>query len=245
MNAALGKRPWNHSIHYHDVVLATVPQPCARALEAGCGTGFLTRQLAACCVQVTAVDRDAPTIAIAEAAMPPLPNIRFLTADILTAPLPGAGFDFITAVATLHHLPLEAALLRFRDLLAPGGTLAIIGLYRSQSAQDSLFAVAGRIASWTFRRTRHYTEMTAPIQPPTTILAQIRNAAELLLPGSVVKRRLLFRFSLVWRKPPLPEGRPTQAAAVNAPEWLQPPPPRFPAAESAPPPQAAPAHTTP
>src|ERR1035438_1423379 len=35
--------PWNHNIHYHDVVLRSVPPRCRRALDVGCGQGLLAR----------------------------------------------------------------------------------------------------------------------------------------------------------------------------------------------------------
>jgi hypothetical protein len=36
---------------------------------------------------------------------------------------------------------------------------------------------------------------------PETTLAEINAAAERLLPGSVVRRHLFYRYSLIWRGP--------------------------------------------
>jgi SAM-dependent methyltransferase len=54
----------------------------------------------------------------------------------MTHPFANETFDRITAVAALHHLSLEAALIRFRDLLVPGGILAVMGLYRLSTIED-------------------------------------------------------------------------------------------------------------
>nr|WP_250637349.1 class I SAM-dependent methyltransferase [Streptomyces griseochromogenes] len=44
--------------------------------------------------------------------------------------LPAAECDFICSVTTIHHMDFEAALMRMRDLLRPGGTLVVVGLAR-------------------------------------------------------------------------------------------------------------------
>jgi SAM-dependent methyltransferase len=109
--------------------------------------------------------------------------------------------DFIASIATLHHLPLAPALERFTRLLRPGGVLAVIGLYRLSTFQDLAWAPVALTVSWRLRLTKGYVEVTAPIRDPDETLNQIRTAVERILPGDEFQRRLLFRYSLVWRKP--------------------------------------------
>jgi hypothetical protein len=33
---------WNHNNHYHDLLLKAVPYGCQRALDVGCGLGFIS-----------------------------------------------------------------------------------------------------------------------------------------------------------------------------------------------------------
>lgn len=106
---------WNHSTHYHPLILGAVPDGCLRSLDVGCGEGMLARDLRRVVPHVTAIDRDAASM---------------------------------------------------RGLLAPGGTLAIVGLARNRYPADLPFALAQRV-----------------------------------LPGVRYRRRLLFRYSLVWTKP--------------------------------------------
>ena len=113
----------------------------------------------------------------------------------------GESFDCITAVASLHHLPLEPALVRFRDLLKPGGFLVVIGLYRESGIADYVNAAIALPISRILRIVNGYSELGAPIAPPKETLREIREASGRLLPGSFLKRRLLFRYSLVWRSP--------------------------------------------
>ena len=197
----MGSRPWNHNIHYHDEVLRSVPPGCGRALDVGCGEGLLTRRLAACCGHVTGIDVDSGVLARARGATAPELGIDFIEGDLLTHPFPDDSFDFITAVAALHHLPLRAALARFRRLLRPGGVLTVIGLFRVQSVEDYIRSAIAFPASWILRCLRTHAEVTAPVQDPRETLAEIRTACDAILPGAVLQRRLLFRYSLIWRKP--------------------------------------------
>ncbi len=119
----------------------------------------------------------------------------------MTQSLSVEGYDLITAVATLHHLPLIPALKRFRDLLTPGGTLAVIGLYRLHTLEDYAWAAAGLPVSRMLRHWHGHDEVGAPIREPQETLGEIRTACDATLPGAVVRRRLLFRYSLIWRKP--------------------------------------------
>jgi 2-polyprenyl-3-methyl-5-hydroxy-6-metoxy-1,4-benzoquinol methylase len=137
--------PWNHNIHYHDVVLSAIPAGCRRALDVGCGQGVLARKLARRCEEVVAIYADHDTVLRARSSGTADSCMSFVEGEVMTHPLSVEGYDLITAVATLHHLPLIPALGRFRDLLKPGGTLAIIGLYRARTIEDYAWA-AGRIS---------------------------------------------------------------------------------------------------
>jgi SAM-dependent methyltransferase len=194
---------WNHNIHYHGVILGAVPGNCRSALDVGCGYGLLARQLANRCQRVTAIEIDHETLIRGHAAGDAEGRITYVEGDVMTSPFCDQSFDLISAVATLHHLPLEAALARFRDLLRPGGVLVVIGLYRMHNLQDHAFAVAGFSASRILRLFRSSVGVNAPLQEPKETLGEIRSACKAILPGSEVRRRLLFRYSVVWRKPPI------------------------------------------
>jgi SAM-dependent methyltransferase len=121
---------WNHNIHYHRVILDAIPSGCRRALDVGCGEGTLTRQLRALIPDVVGIDEDLASIAAAR-AHPDGSEIQYIEADALAHEFEPASCDLITAVASLHHMPAEGALIRFSGLLRPAGVLAAIGLARS------------------------------------------------------------------------------------------------------------------
>lgn len=189
---------WNHNTHYHRFILSAMPRPCRRALDLGCGQGLLTQQLASRCDWVTGIDFDPHVLATAK---PQPSNVELIQADAMTYPFRPATFDCLVSVATLHHLPLEAGLARFASLLRPGGTLIFVGLYRLSTPSDYVLAAIAKPISLLLRRRRGFAQVDAPIQPPKETLAEIREAVSAILPGSTLRRRFFFRYTVRWRKP--------------------------------------------
>src|SRR5439155_16882770 len=95
---------YNHNKHYTDLLLRQVPSGCRNALDVGCGDGGFARHLAdQFSVPVTGIDRDRAMIERARAEAGDR-LIRFAEADFLRYPF-DEQFDFITATASLHHMP--------------------------------------------------------------------------------------------------------------------------------------------
>jgi 2-polyprenyl-3-methyl-5-hydroxy-6-metoxy-1,4-benzoquinol methylase len=191
---------WNRNNHYHHLVLQAVPGDCRRALDVGCGTGLLARRLADR-GEVVAIDAHAGALARARAATDTGSRITFVRGDVLTYAFDDGSFDFISAVAVLHHLPLEAALGRLKRLLRPGGVVVVIGLYRTETFEDYAWMAAGIITGLALRCVRRYTAVSAPLKDPVQSLEEIRCVCDAVLPGCILRRELLLRYSLVWQKP--------------------------------------------
>ncbi|MET8295848.1 class I SAM-dependent methyltransferase [Streptomyces sp. NPDC005180] len=198
--------PWDHNAHYHQWILRQLPRRFNSALDVGSGSGDLARLLASRAGVVHGVDADADIVARArELTAPPAP-VTFTVGDALNETPPGP-YDVITCVATIHHLPFSDALTRFRQHLAPGGTLVVIGLYRPQSRSDYLIdavAIPSNVAmAWIKnkgRKSPRPTSMTAPTRPATMSFADIVREARHELPGTRLRRRLFWRYTLVWHK---------------------------------------------
>lgn len=98
-------------------------------------------------------------------------------------PLPNAGYDAITAVSSLNHMPLQPALERLARLLRPGGVLVVVGHYRPVTATDralelvSLPANAAVGAALALRgRAGKPDDNGMPVLTPLTTLADVRAA---------------------------------------------------------------------
>ncbi|TJZ58814.1 class I SAM-dependent methyltransferase [Streptomyces piniterrae] len=195
---------WNHNVHYHRLVLDAVPDGCARALDLGCGDGLLVRELAGRVGEVTGVDRSAEMIRLARERSVEIPNAAFVEADFMAVHvMPQGGYDFVSAVAVIHHLDFAAALDRMAALLAPGGRLVLVGLAANRTPLDWVVSGAGLPAARLLAR-RHGGKTGPPGMPVQEVemaWGEVRRAARERLPGSRYRRHLLWRYSVVWDRP--------------------------------------------
>ncbi len=100
----------------------------ARVLEVGCGTGAVTRALAAWpgVAEVVGADPSPAFLAKARNAASGLANVSFEEADGRSLPFPDADFDVVVFHTSLCHIPgPEAALKEAHRVLRPNGTLAV------------------------------------------------------------------------------------------------------------------------
>ncbi|MGH3745344.1 MAG: class I SAM-dependent methyltransferase [Mycobacteriales bacterium] len=204
--------PWDHNAYYHRLVLRAVPDGAEQVLEVGCGTGQLAAELAAGCGHVTAVDRDAGMIAAARAAVPD--NVTCTLADIAEMSLEPGSYDAVVSVSMLHHLALPVVLPRLAEALRPGGVLVAVAVPKRDLPRELLVELAASL--WhhglgiflvlsRFRHREHLRHSplhaAMPIRDPVSTTRDVRREAGRLLPGSTVRRLLLWRYLLVWRKP--------------------------------------------
>jgi SAM-dependent methyltransferase len=191
---------WNHNLHYHRTVLDALPSGCRRALDVGCGEGTLTRQLRRLIPEVLGIDDDHRSITAAR-AHPDARDIQYLEGDALGCDFEPNSFDLITAVASLHHMAAEPALVHLRGLLAGGGVLAVIGLARSLPIDWPLDGAATVLNGARRLRDGYWQHPSPVLCPPAESYASMRCLAARVLPGANFKRRLYWRYTIVWTKP--------------------------------------------
>jgi SAM-dependent methyltransferase len=209
------RHPWNHNEHFHGWILDNLPARRRAAVDVGCGTGVLAGKLAPHFARVTGIDADAGMAAAASArlAHDPRVSIRQCSFGQFAGAAGDGGADLITLGAVLHHLDLEDTLVRIPGLLAPSGRLLVVGLARVDSLPDlvvdlistAVNPVMGLIKHPRLARPPRAPAAGQPVMPvrdPATTLAEIAAAARAPLPGATVRRRLFFRYTLRWDKPP-------------------------------------------
>lgn len=201
---------WNHNSHYHEYLLAQISERCGQALEIGCGTGGFARLLAGRAESVLALDLSPQMIRLARERSRSHANIEFVEGDVMARQFPEAQFDCVATLTTLHHLPIEATLAKIRHALKPGGVFLCLDLYQRSTLTDLLSDCVAYPTSMLLR-----TIKTGRPNPPRDVraayaehektdtyltLARIRQACADTLPGALVRRHLLWRYSVVWRK---------------------------------------------
>ena len=118
-------------------------------------------------------------------------------------------FDFVCSIATLHHLNQRELLPRIKDSLKPGGIFAVLDLVESSSWIERLLDVAAFGVSGSLRLIHN-----GRLKPPAEVrkaweqhgkhdrystVANMRALAAETLPSATVTRRLLWRYTLVYK----------------------------------------------
>jgi ubiquinone/menaquinone biosynthesis C-methylase UbiE len=207
--ALLDEEGWTANNHYHDLLLRYLPPNCEIALEIGCGTGAFARRLAENCKHVVALDLSSEMIRVARSRSTRFGNLEFQMADATTWNFPKSHFDFICSIATLHHLNQRELLPRLRESLKPGGILAVLDLVESSSWIERFMDVVALGVSGSLRLIHN-----GRLKPPAEVrkaweqhgkhdhystVNDMRALAIETLPGATVKRRLLWRYTLVYK----------------------------------------------
>jgi ubiquinone/menaquinone biosynthesis C-methylase UbiE len=117
----------------------------AHVLEVGCGTGQLTRGLAARGLHVTALEPGENLMALARRNLAGAGGVEFVTARFEDALLPRERFQAVFSASTFHWIDPKVSWQKAADVLVPGGTLALIqycGLQEPRSKRDQEAALA-------------------------------------------------------------------------------------------------------
>jgi len=193
---------WNLNIHYHRVFLRAVATDARTALDVGCGDGLLSFDLADSGLDVTGVDPHAPSIERARSDPRSTARTNFVCGDVFTCDLQPQSFDLVAASAVLHHIDARAGLRRMKQLVRPGGVVAIVGFGRADGLRDRALEVAGTATKRIRCLRNEYWEHNAPISwPPPLTTGQMCELGRDELPVAKFHRLMSNRFSLVWRAP--------------------------------------------
>jgi len=208
--ARLAHEDWNHNSVYHAFLLRQLPQRIGEALDIGAGVGDFTRLLAARAERVLGLDLSPEMVRVARERSAHLPNVEFTVADVRDWTWPVERFDCVATMTTMHHLPLGETLVRMKTALRPGGVLLVLDLYQEQGLLDRLISLLAVPVSVLLRLLH-----TGRLREPPAVraawaahgqhdsyctLAEIRRVCAEILPGARVRRHLLWRYSIVWRK---------------------------------------------
>jgi len=196
---------------YHGYLVSQLPPRFERALEIGCGAGAFTRLLAARAESVVGLDFSPQMIRLARAQSTAQTNIEYALADVMRYPLPAERYDCVVSIATLHHLPPEQLLPKMKATLKPNGLLVIHDLLTA----DGIIEQAGSAFAYPVSVARRLWK-TGHLRAPREVrdawskhgsgevyptLNEVREMCRQYLTGARIRRHLLWRYSVIWRKP--------------------------------------------
>ena len=114
-------------------------------LEVGCGSGQLTRALAARGLRVTALEPGKNLIALARQNVAGAGKVEFVNAQFEDALLSREQFRVVFSASAFHWVDPKVSWQKAADVLVPGGTLALMqycGLEEPRSKRDQEAALA-------------------------------------------------------------------------------------------------------
>jgi ubiquinone/menaquinone biosynthesis C-methylase UbiE len=122
-----------------------------QVLEIGCGSGQLTRSLAARGLHVTALEPGKNLIALARKNLEGAGAVEFMNARFEDASCPHEHFRAVFSASALHWVDPKVSWLKIADVLVPGGTLALLSYFgleeqRSKHDQEELLAAMRKVA---------------------------------------------------------------------------------------------------
>jgi 2-polyprenyl-3-methyl-5-hydroxy-6-metoxy-1,4-benzoquinol methylase len=191
---------WNHNSAYHPWLIDIAARHRGHVLDVGCGEGLLVQRMAGVSRSVVGVDSDPFSVWRACERLQSTTNASVEHVGFEDFAADQRSFDVITFVASIHHLPLHESLHTARQMLKPGGELAIVGLSANKTIADWAWAALctpmARAGSWRHRETRN---IGVRVAEPREGLRDIRRAADDVLPRAIIRRGLYYRYRLLWR----------------------------------------------
>src|ERR1700733_9183652 len=120
-------------------------------LEVGCGSGQLTRSLAARGLHVTALEPGKSLVALARQNLEGAGEVEFVNAEFEDAPLPREQFRAVFSASAFHWVDPKVSWQKAADVLVPGGTLALVQYFgleeqRSKPDQEAALAAIKKVA---------------------------------------------------------------------------------------------------
>lgn len=209
--AKLPSEKWDHNSHYHSFLLRHLPSRFETGVDVGCGHGRFTRLMASRANDVVGIDISPEMVKRAEEQSSGISSLRFHIGNFVNAPITKESVDVVASIATLHHAELKTALTLIRRWLRPTGRLIVLDLFDDDWWPTRLLTPVTKAVSISLsfaheRRLKHSPEVQRlweqHVRADTYMpLSEIRRVAAAVLPGSIVRRHLLRRYSLIWEKP--------------------------------------------
>lgn len=135
-----------------------------RALDIGCGGGLVAEPLARLGAQLTAIDAEGETLAIAKAhALAQGLSIAYSQATAEELAAEGRQFDLVTALEIIEHTADAQAFLKAAAALtAPGGLLILSTINRTLMARALAIGAAEYVLRWVPAGTHDHAKLVKP-----------------------------------------------------------------------------------
>jgi 2-polyprenyl-3-methyl-5-hydroxy-6-metoxy-1,4-benzoquinol methylase len=183
----------------------------SKALDIGCGKGVLASLLSPQSILVDAVDLSPVMIDEAKLLFGNNTKLNFICEDINALSLLDDSYDFIVSTDVVHHLDFVWFCDYVKQLLKPQGKLVILDFYQNDTLSDCISDIFSTCMNVIFNlrynhKVSEYSKEDRLIwkkhenNDTFLTLSTIRELASRHLPNASIKRKLFWRYILVWEK---------------------------------------------
>jgi len=198
----MNKNVWNHNYAYHNWIKKNIDNNSI-VLDVGCGDGTLIFKICKMCKKVYGIDTNINSIDIARSNNR-YDNVSFINDDFLKYNFGRIKFDNIIFVASIHHMNMEDALIKAKNLLKKDGKIIIVGLSKPSSIIDYVIEVLRIIPSFIISKIKENKtseEMDIETNYNFPNSDEVRNTCKKVLKRNyVIKYALHYRYLLLWNK---------------------------------------------
>jgi len=195
---------WNHNTHYHKLLLRELPNQSCSALDIGSGSGLFSFKLSSAFKEVFSLEPDEASCEYSQTRYESQSNMSFINNSFMEYDFKNQRFDYISAIASIHHMEFETSLEKMKMLLKPGGKIAVLGLYKESSLSDlliSLVAILPNLIMNTLSRQKKERDCEMITSLPEMTIREIKQVSHGVLENCHFRRHLFWRYSLVYKKP--------------------------------------------
>ena len=192
---------WNHNTHYHKLLLDHLPEETNSALDIGSGIGLFSYKISSIFKEVLSLEPNQKSIDYSKNRYGILPNVVYVNNSFIEYDFSEQKFDFIVAIASIHHMDFETSLKKMKSLLNPGGKIVILGLYKESSVSDlfiSLIAILPNFILNLLSLKNKTKDCHMVTTFPTMTIKEIKTAASKILKIYQFRRHIFWRYSILY-----------------------------------------------
>ena len=191
---------WNHNSNYYTWINEELKEKI-NILDIGCGDGALVNYLSNPNRIITGIDISKKCIDKANNYNKKNDDIKFICSFFENFDSKNVLYDGIIFCATLHHMDMEKALIKSKNLLAKNGIIIIVGLSKPSSLFDWIIECLRFIPCIIFSKL-HKMKSSEDLDIPTSYnipkMLEIKEILNKVTPGYSISYGLYYRFLVKW-----------------------------------------------
>ena len=195
-------KKWNHNIHYHNMILNNLSNDKCIALDIGSGDGDFAEKLSKYYEKTVCLEPDLKSYEYAKNKYS-INNKITHENNTLDDYTPNKKFDFITCIASIHHMDFEKSLIKIKNLLKDNGKLIILGLYKEKFLIDYLYSLIACIPNKVrcmINREDNNSSLKIKLKPANMNYKEIEEISNKILGDCKIRRHFYWRYSIIYKK---------------------------------------------